>query len=75
MNVDFVPFIRGVLVLSKPRLVFSRINGPNVHNSVGRKRSPTLFAKRVWHGVSGVAVCLLWYHGWEDKRPEILTRG
>ena len=30
MNVDFVPFIRGVRVLCKPRLIFSRINGPNV---------------------------------------------
>ena len=28
VNVDFVPFIRGVRVLCKPRLVFSRINGP-----------------------------------------------
>ena len=28
MNVDFVPFIRGVRVLCKPRLIFSRINGP-----------------------------------------------
>ena len=30
MNVDFVPFIRGVRVLCKPRLIFSRINGPIV---------------------------------------------
>ena len=46
MNVDFVPVIRGVRVLckprltlaaayirrsqSKPRLIFSRINGPNI---------------------------------------------
>ena len=30
MNVDFVPFIRGVHVLCKPRLIFSRINGPIV---------------------------------------------
>ena len=28
MNVDFVPFIRGVRGLRKPRLIFSRINGP-----------------------------------------------
>ena len=28
VNVDFVPFIRGVRVLCKPRLIFSRINGP-----------------------------------------------
>ena len=27
---DFVPFIRGVRVLCKPRFIFSRINGPNV---------------------------------------------
>ena len=32
MNVDFVPFIRGVRVLCKPRLIFSRINGPIVKN-------------------------------------------
>ena len=30
VNVDFVPFIRGVSVLCKPRLIFSRINGPIV---------------------------------------------
>ena len=30
VNVDFVPFIRGVRGLRKPRLIFSRINGPNV---------------------------------------------
>ena len=30
MNIDFVPFIRGVRVLRKPRLIFSRINGSNV---------------------------------------------
>ena len=30
VNVDFVPFIRGVRVLCKPRLIFSRINGPIV---------------------------------------------
>ena len=30
MNVDFVPIIRGVRVLCKPRLIFSRINGPNI---------------------------------------------
>ena len=30
MNIDFVPFIRGVRVLCKPRLIFSRINGPNI---------------------------------------------
>ena len=30
VNVDFVPFIRGVCVLCKPRLIFSRINGPIV---------------------------------------------
>ena len=30
MNVDFVPFILVVRVLCKPRLIFSRINGPNV---------------------------------------------
>ena len=29
VNVDFVPFIRSVRVLCKPRLIFSRINGPN----------------------------------------------
>ena len=29
VNVDFVPFIRGIRVLCKPRLIFSRINGPN----------------------------------------------
>ena len=29
VNVDFVPFIRGVCVLCKPRHIFSRINGPN----------------------------------------------
>ena len=29
VNVDFVPFIRGVRGLRKPRLIFSRINGPN----------------------------------------------
>ena len=28
MNVDFVPFIRGVRVLCKPRHIFCRINGP-----------------------------------------------
>ena len=28
VNVDFVPFIRGVRVLCKPRLIFSHINGP-----------------------------------------------
>ena len=28
--VDFVPFIRDVRVLSKRRLILSRINGPNV---------------------------------------------
>ena len=33
MNVDFVPFRRGVRVLCKPRLIFSRINGPNVLNN------------------------------------------
>ena len=27
VNVDFVPFIRGVCVLCKPRLIFSGING------------------------------------------------
>ena len=31
MNVDFVPFIRGVRVVCKPRLIFSRINGPNAN--------------------------------------------
>ena len=30
MNADFVPFIRGDRVLSKPRLISSRINGPIV---------------------------------------------
>ena len=30
VNVDFVPFIRGVRVLCKARLIFSRITGPNV---------------------------------------------
>ena len=30
MNVDFVPFVRGVHVLRKLRLIFSRINGPNM---------------------------------------------
>ena len=30
VNVDFVPFIRGVCAMCKPRLIFSRINGPNV---------------------------------------------
>ena len=30
VNVDFVPFIRGVRCLRKPRLIFSRINGPNI---------------------------------------------
>ena len=29
VNVDFVPFIQGVCALCKPRLMFSRINGPN----------------------------------------------
>ena len=28
VNVDFVPFIRGVRFLCKPRLIFSLINGP-----------------------------------------------
>ena len=28
VNVDFVPFIRGVRVLCEPQLIFSRINGP-----------------------------------------------
>ena len=32
VNVDFVPFIGGVRVLCRPRLIFSRINGPNVSN-------------------------------------------
>ena len=37
VNVDFVPFVRGVRGLCKPRpelaagLIFSRINGPNVN--------------------------------------------
>ena len=30
MNIDFVPFIRGVGVLCKPRLIFSRVYGSNV---------------------------------------------
>ena len=35
MNVDLVPFVRGVCVLCKPRLIFSRINGPVViHKTV-----------------------------------------
>ena len=29
MNVDFVPFLLGVRVFCKPRLIFSRINGPS----------------------------------------------
>ena len=41
MNVDLVSFIRDVRVLCKPRLVLSRINGPNVvpnSNPLGIKR-------------------------------------
>ena len=41
VNVDFVPFIRGVRVLCKPRLIFSRISGPNV-NKLKRKGQKNL---------------------------------
>ena len=34
LNVDFVPFIRGVRVSCKPRLIFSRINGPIVSSII-----------------------------------------
>ena len=34
VNLDFVPFIRGVRVLCKPRLIFSRINGPIVSSII-----------------------------------------
>ena len=34
VSVDFVPFIRSFRVLCKPRLIFSRINGPNVSPSL-----------------------------------------
>ena len=34
VNVDFLPFIRGVRVLCKQRVIFSRINGPIVVRSV-----------------------------------------
>ena len=33
MNVDLVPFLRGVRVLCKSRLIFSRMNGPIVTTS------------------------------------------
>ena len=35
MNVDFVPFIRGVRVLCKPRLIFYRINSPIISERNG----------------------------------------
>ena len=34
VNVDFVPFIRGVRVLCTPRLIFSRINDPNMSDEI-----------------------------------------
>ena len=36
VNVDFVPFIRGVRVLCKPWLIFSRISSPNVFTRKGK---------------------------------------
>ena len=34
VNVDFVPFIRGVRVFRKPRLILSRTNGPIISHSL-----------------------------------------
>ena len=39
VNVDFVPFIRGVRGLRKPRLIFSRINGPIMPDTLNSTRS------------------------------------
>ena len=36
VNVDLVPFVGGVRVFCKPRLIFSRINGPMV--ALGHER-------------------------------------
>ena len=49
MNVDFVPFIRGVCVLCKPRLVFSRINGPNVNPTSSQSQNYFLVLSDVSH--------------------------
>ena len=45
VNVDFVPFIRGVRGLRKPRLIFSRINGPNVP---GQDANPDHSIRKSW---------------------------
>ena len=62
MNVDFVPFILGVRVLckprpSKPRLIFSRINGPivfdlswNIFKS--QEKLQTMVMQKLWDNIS-----------------------
>ena len=49
VNVDFVPFIRGVRVLCKPRLIFSRINGPNDFSQSNLVTRGELFFPATYH--------------------------